>query len=79
MASGWASQDSRLDRKIVGRVVTHVLYPNEFEAAPVSPEDLIPSQSEDVTLSYLCPSIQVPKLAAFSKVMDQINKAKLCK
>ena len=39
----WASQESFLDREVVGHVVTHVLYPDDFEAALVRPGDVIVS------------------------------------
>ena len=43
LASGWASQDSLPDCKVVGRVVAHVPYPKTFEAVPVHPKDVIAS------------------------------------
>ena len=79
MASGWASQESFPDRKVVGLVVTHVLYPEKFKAATVLPEDIIAFREDDGALSDLCPSLQVPKLTELSEVTDQVNKAKLHK
>ena len=70
MASGWASQSYFPDREVVGRVVAHALYTENFEVAPVHPNDVIPSQSEDGALSDLCPSLQVPKPAVLSEVPD---------
>ena len=63
MASGWVSQESLPDREVFGRVVMHVLYNDDFEAAPVCPEDVITSLAEDGAMSDLCPSLQVPKPA----------------
>ena len=79
MALGWASQESCLDRKLVGHVVTHVTYNYKFEAAPVRPKGVITYLAEDGALSDLCPSIQVPKLAALPEVSHQVNKDQLCK
>ena len=70
MASGWASHESCPDHEVVGRIVAHVPYPNEFKAATVRPEDTIIYQEEDGALSDLCPSLQVPKPLALSEVTD---------
>ena len=43
MASCWASQESFPDFEVVGRVVAHVLYPDEFEVVPVHPKDVLAS------------------------------------
>ena len=64
---------------MVGRVVAHVPYTDNFEASPVRTEDIISSRVDDSDLSDLCPSIQVPKLVALLEVLDQVNKTKLCK
>ena len=50
MASGWASQEYCSNCKVVGRVVTNFLYPNEFEALNVRPKDVIAYQVEDGAL-----------------------------
>ena len=47
MALGWASQESCLDRKLVGHVVTPVTYNYKFEAAPVRPKGIITYLAED--------------------------------
>ena len=41
LASGWASQESCPDCEVFGRIVVHVLYTDEFEAALVHPKDVI--------------------------------------
>ena len=43
VSSGWASQKYFPDCEVVRRVFAYVLYPDDFEAAPVRPEDLITS------------------------------------
>ena len=79
MALGWASQESLPDREVARRVVAHVLYPKDFEAAPVRPKYVIAFRSEDGSLYDLCPSLQVPKPLELSDVPYQVNKTKLCK
>ena len=73
------SQESCPDHEVVGRVVAYVHFTNEFKAAPVRPEDVILSLSEDSALFDLCPSLQVPKLALMLEVLDQVNKTKIRK
>ena len=51
MASGWSSQESCPDRKLVKRVVMHVTYTDKFKAALVYPEDVIKYRAEDGALS----------------------------
>ena len=77
LASVWVSQESCPDREVVGRVVLHVQYPDDFKAAPVHPEDIIASCAEYGALSYLCPSIQVLKPLVLLEVPDQFNKTRL--
>ena len=64
---------------MVGRVVAHVLYPEEFKASQVRPKEVILSQAEDGDLSKFCSSLQVPKLAELLEVPDQVNKTILRK
>ena len=64
MALGWESQESFPDCNVVGCVVTHILYPDEFETAPVRPDDVIVPLAKDGALSKLCSITQVPKSAA---------------
>ena len=57
VASRWASQESCPDHEVVRRVVVHVPYPNNYEATPVRPDDVISYQADDVSLSELCPCL----------------------
>ena len=79
MTSGWTYQESLMDREVVGRLVTHILYSKNFEAAPIHPDDVIESRAEDGALSEFCPSIQVPKQTTLSELPDQVNKDELHK
>ena len=58
---------------MIGHVVAHVLDPKQLEAAPVRPNNVIKSRSEDGSLPDLLPSLQVSKPAALSKVSNQVD------
>ena len=62
---------------MVGRLVPHVPDPDEFKAALVHPEDVVASLAEEVALSDLFPSLQVPETAVLVEVPNQVNKAEL--
>ena len=61
VSSSWELQEYWPDSKVVGHVVVYVLYPDDFEAVPVRPENVILSWEEGGALSDLFPSIQVLK------------------
>ena len=62
---------------MIGRVVEHVSYPENLEAALVRPENVIAYRSEDGSLSDLGPSIQVTKPTMLSEVEDQVYETVL--
>ena len=57
----------------------YVLYPDDFEAVPVRPENVVTYRLEDGSLSDLGPSLQVPKPTTLEEVSDQVYVTVLCK
>ena len=57
---------------MIRQEVAHVLDLNNLEEAPVYPENLVASRSEDGSLSNLGPSLQVKKPTALAEVADQV-------
>ena len=47
MATSWASQYPFLEREVIVREAAHVLDTDQFEVAPVRPENIIKYRLED--------------------------------
>ena len=57
---------------MIRREVAHVSDPNQIEAAPVRPENLVTSWLEDGSLPDSGPRLQVPEPTALAEVADQV-------